>query len=79
MEAIEILCNALKEMGADGLCNFECGCELDDLAPCGGEINGCVAAKKVSRDEASKLGVMGDEMDEWESEYYFVPLKGQAK
>jgi len=29
----------LIEMCADGLCNDECGCDLDDLAPCG-EIGG---------------------------------------
>lgn len=39
----------LETLGADGLCNpdEECGCEIEDLAPCGDCLNlqDCKAAK----------------------------------
>lgn len=37
MTVLEIVREYLKENGYDGLCNpeLECGCGLDDLAPCG--------------------------------------------
>lgn len=50
MIALDLLKKALIEMGADGLCNpmEECGCGLDDLAPCGDCLNlqECEAAKE---------------------------------
>jgi len=50
----DLLTEALKAMGADGLCtvNGECGCGLDDLAPCRAPYACCVAAKRV---EVSKM------------------------
>lgn len=40
---IQIVKEKLKAMGADGLVcpDEECGCKLDDLAPCGGDISEC--------------------------------------
>ena len=46
----QTLRGALHEIGADGLCNpiEECGCSLDDLAPCGClNLNECAAALKT--------------------------------
>jgi hypothetical protein len=46
MKVIDIVRDYLKQHGHDGLCHVEseCGCGLDDLAPCG-DINGdCEAA-----------------------------------
>jgi hypothetical protein len=43
----QILREMLKEIGADGLCNpiEECGCPIDDLAPCGCiNLDECAAA-----------------------------------
>ena len=34
MTAIEIIANYLKENGFDGLYSEECGCFLNELAPC---------------------------------------------
>jgi hypothetical protein len=45
--ALEILKNQLRQMGADGLCNSECGCGLGDLAPCNDYIGDCVPAIAV--------------------------------
>lgn len=45
-----ILAEWLKANGYDGLCNpwAECGCEVDDLMPCGGEgCDGCVAGYRI--------------------------------
>ena len=33
-ETKKMLIDALKEKGYEGLCNHDCGCTLDDLAPC---------------------------------------------
>jgi len=49
----EMLRDKLYKIGADGLCNpiKECGCSIDDLAPCGCiYIRECVAAKKSRKD-----------------------------
>jgi len=45
----DLLTEALKAMGADGLCTIdgECGCGLDDLVPCRAPYACCVAAKRV--------------------------------
>lgn len=45
----EILKLQIYEMGGDGLCFpfMECGCGLDDIAPCGClDIDECEVAKK---------------------------------
>ena len=41
-----IVRKALVDMGADGLCHTECGCGLDDLAPCGELGSACRPAWK---------------------------------
>jgi|Deesub1362A_J573_1020465.scaffolds.fasta_scaffold00107_58 hypothetical protein len=60
----EILKSWLKEHGYDGLFNEwgECGCELNDLAPCGEIDPECKAGYKAvcegeERCEACELGV----------------------
>ncbi len=47
MEVIEIIKDAIKNHPvADGLCNDECGCGIDDLAPCEfGPHKDCYLAK----------------------------------
>jgi hypothetical protein len=50
--AIDLLKKALQEIGADGLVNVctECGCGLDDFAPCGEcNIDECEAATKKGK------------------------------
>ena len=45
----EIIVEALKRFGADGVCNpeFSCGCGLDDLSPCESDsILMCEPAKR---------------------------------
>ena len=48
MTAIDIIKTFLKLNGYDGLFNedFECGCELDDLVPCGEVFLNCEAGHK---------------------------------
>ena len=56
---IEIVREHLVSVGADGLVcpDAECGCKLDDLAPCGGGIGGC---------KPGYLGAVNDpSQDDW--------------
>lgn len=48
MRVIEIIKESLKEKGFSGLIHGdgECGCEIDDLAPCGIDISECRAGYK---------------------------------
>lgn len=69
MNAKDIIQKALREMGADGLCNpdEECGCDIDDLAPCECvNLDECRAAKKMISEPGSH------EMFEYGPEYYQV-------
>lgn len=48
MNCLSIVTHYLKENGYDGLCapDLECGCGLDDLAPCEyGPCPGCIPAR----------------------------------
>lgn len=46
----KIVYQAIKDAGADGLCdNDECGCGLDDFAPCeDGPYSDCQLARKLT-------------------------------
>ncbi|NCC28228.1 MAG: hypothetical protein EOM22_08810 [Gammaproteobacteria bacterium] len=47
MTLSDIIKAAIREAGGDGLCydDIECGCGVDDLAPCGSpDINRCEIA-----------------------------------
>lgn len=46
MTVKKIITDYLKNHGYDGLFNFECGCELDDLIPCVAYMDGCEAGYK---------------------------------
>ena len=46
MTVIEIVKQYLKENGYDGLCNEDCGCVIDDLAPCEEMSEQCEAGYK---------------------------------
>lgn len=50
---IEIVAEYLKSGGFDGLANgdAECGCFLDDLAPCGEMGEQCMAGRKAVIDD----------------------------
>lgn len=53
-KVIEIVVEYLKSGGYDGLANAEaeCGCFLDDLAPCGEMGEHCMAGRKAIIDGA---------------------------
>lgn len=50
----------IKEHGYDGLCNDECGCGIDDLAPCGEVMGTCTAAFKGADDLFYDAGARPD-------------------
>lgn len=47
MTVLKLMAIQLRQMGADGLCNGECGCGLGDLAPCEDYMGDCVPAMAV--------------------------------
>lgn len=52
----KIIEDFLKENGFDGLCAFECGCRIGDLAPCGGcNILDCAPGFLVVNDNGDNL------------------------
>lgn len=55
--AIDILREALREMGADGLANGHgCGCGLEDLAPCEVAPFWCYPARRTPPPEGEDPG-----------------------
>lgn len=60
-----MLNSQLSALGADGLVNPECGCALDDLAPCDHLNLDCVAAKWVPKSEADPeiMALQDDDAD----------------
>ena len=68
--------NALKELGADGLCSNECGCEIDDLAPCGECCLGCDVAKRYTKEQAAARGWDGPEYFDFDEtlDWIMMPL-----
>ncbi len=66
MTVYEIIFEYLSKNGFDGLCTDECGCLLDDLAPCCSEcVMDCVPGIKKTAIEANKLGMEVDDDCEW--------------
>ncbi len=60
MNVLAIISERLKALGADGLSDQdECGCGLDDLAPCGSWIGQCVPAKEIGPIELEDRGLAG--------------------
>ena len=55
MTVLEIVKDAIgKHPEANGLCNYDCGCGLDDFAPCpDGPLLDCLLAKsrRLGKDE----------------------------
>jgi hypothetical protein len=74
LTVIAMVSERLRANGSDGLVseNGECGCELDDLAPCGEMAEDCAAAKR-----APCPG--GDACDAGEgSDHFHMRLSGSA-
>lgn len=69
MELYDIVKNWLKENGYDGLClpGEGCGCDLEDLMPCGSPAEYCEAGYK-------QRAPLGSGVD-----YFIVSEKGKEK
>jgi hypothetical protein len=59
MDVMSIIEKYLRDNNFDGLCNDDCGCDVDDLAPCGGLVVDCKPAKKRVLGEGEYLGHCG--------------------
>ena len=68
MEVLDIVVEYLQKNNYDGLVNsnYECGCVIDDIAPCG-EINGdCVSGyKQMCTSECDHEGYDPNILDMW--------------
>jgi len=59
MDVKDIIIEKLKVLGADGLAMSECGCSIDDLAPCCDNPLECMAAvrkESVTAEEKEQFG-----------------------
>jgi hypothetical protein len=60
MDVKTIVEDAIREGGAAGLCNDDCGCGMDDFAPCGdGPYPDCVLAQVRSLGDDERIGDAG--------------------
>jgi len=50
----DMIRSKLRRLGCDGLAGEECGCGIDDLAPCGGDCLGC----RPARSEVTPDGIV---------------------
>lgn len=60
MNVTELLTAWLKEHGYDGLCRDGCGCDVDNLAPCGEYCGYCVPAYKRTCPGHDKCAINAD-------------------
>lgn len=80
MDCKEIVIEWLKQHGADGLCepDTECGCGLEDFAPCGdGPYPHCKPAKAATLGDGDYVGDAGP----GDTAYFVMPnaeLTGRA-
>ena len=83
MIVYDIVLEKLEAVGADGLCNINCGCGIDDLMPCDSAPVDCLVAKKVSCAEYRKhmawtCDLKCEECDMLNGDTYFIPLGSPA-
>lgn len=66
---IEIVSEHLRTIGADGLVcpDAECGCKLDDMAPCGGNFSAC------------QPGYLSEPRDPWLDDWTMWTTKERAE
>lgn len=57
----KIIADYLRKNKYDGLCNLklECGCGVDDLAPCGSPSLDCESARAITLKEGEYIGDYG--------------------
>lgn len=47
VNVLDIVREYLESNGYDGLCNYKCGCSIDDLEPCGEIKSDCIPAYAI--------------------------------
>ena len=72
MTVKDIIADYLKKNGFDGLCDYDCGCGLDDLFPCESEARclGCEPAYKHTVDTTG-----GGAYDKYFPEVFYSPQR----
>ena len=79
MNCREIVIAHLKSIGADGLCINDCGCGIDDFAPCGSDFSDCVPARAriIPIDESQRTAFDREMIDDGicdPGEQYYIEL-----
>jgi len=61
MTVNKIIQDYLRKNGYDGLAGDECGCDIDELAPCDGPCLDCVPAfkRKATAEDIEKMDLAG--------------------
>ncbi len=78
LTVLEIIKDYLKKNGYDGLCGEECGCGIDDLAPCGQADNlfDCIPAYKQDTKTCTNTECENyDEVEECDAVECYRPSK----
>ncbi len=60
MTVRDIILAHLRKVGADGLCNHDCGCSIEDMGDCCEPSMTCVPARKTTVKEGDILHECGD-------------------
>jgi hypothetical protein len=71
MTVIQIVKKYLEENGYDGLCcgAGECGCDLNDLAPCAQMGEDCEPAYRITKDQMTEDEKEFAEYEGWDEIY----------
>ena len=74
MDVKTIVENAILKAGAAGLCNDDCGCGMDDFAPCGdGPYPDCALAIARQLGDDERIGEVGP------GDWIFTPLLSELR
>ncbi len=61
----ELLIGALRARGYDGVCSYDCGCWLDDFAPCGdADWLNCCPGHTGKDEEGNRVITIGESSNE---------------
>lgn len=80
MNIHDIIHRHLSSIGADGLCSEDCGCSIDNLAPCAdGNVLICTPARHVMCKDCKLDSVTAPDSCERDGRGCYQPLEAREK